>query len=50
VYVISLTKPGKYPIFASNAPFMKGQIIVTDARGNEPAPATSATAASSPGY
>jgi hypothetical protein len=48
VYVITLTKPGKYPIFASDAPFMKGQIIVTDASGNAQAAGASEAPAASP--
>ncbi len=50
VYIITLTKPGKYPIFASDAPFMKGQIVVTDAGGNAPASSASEAPPASPSY
>lgn len=49
VYVLTLTKPGKYPIVASDAPFIKGLIIVTDASGSAPpAPAASEAPAPAP--
>ena len=48
LYVITLTKPGKYPIFASDAPFIKGLIIVTDANGNAPAASASEAPGASP--
>lgn len=49
IYTITLTKPGKYPIVASDAPFIKGTIIVTDTNGSAPpAPVVSAAPIASP--